>query len=111
MRAVQQANTMEAMRTWLQGLHAMRQVNEQALRQWSTRHADATRRLRGAATPADLAVLQFALLTEDAAACARYWQDLAGTVLETQTELLACGAQLVDVEPLFLPFAPRVLHC
>ena len=108
---VRQANTMDAMRTWLEGLHAMRQVHEQALRQWSTRHADATRRLQGAATPADLALLQFTLFAEDAAASARYWQELAGTALETQTELLACGAQLVDVEPLFLPFAPRVLHC
>jgi hypothetical protein len=80
------------------GIDAMRGVQQQAAQEAAARYEDAARRLRESAAPADLVAIPFSLLQEDLQGAMRYWQELAGTVLETQTEIMGCAWHLLDSE-------------
>ncbi len=100
----------ESVRTVYRGFEAMRRIQEQAARALAERHAAAAAKLRQQDGPAAIAALQGELLREDLADATRYWQDLAGAMLEMNTELLGCATQMVDAEDLFAATAPRFLH-
>jgi hypothetical protein len=105
----QMAAASEGACTMYRGFEAMRRIQEQAARAAAERHAAAAGKLRNKDAVVDLA-LQGELLREDLASAAKYWQDLAGAVLEMNTGLLNCATQLVDTEDLFAATAPRFLH-
>lgn len=92
------------------GLRAMRSIHEEALRDALRRQADATRKLGAAPTADDWMAWQAELLRDEFEAATRYWQQVAGAALEMNSELLGCGAHLVDTEDAFAPFSPRFLH-
>ncbi|HEY0822973.1 MAG TPA: phasin family protein [Ramlibacter sp.] len=100
----------EGVRTIYRGFEAMRRIQEQAAQATAERHAAAAQKLRGKPDAAEFAALQGELLREDFAGAARYWQDLAGALLEMNTELLNCATQMVDTEDVFAATSPRFLH-
>lgn len=100
----------EGVRTVYRGFEAMRRIQEQAARDAADRHSAAALKLRGKSDAAEFAALQAELLREDLASAAKYWQDIAGAVLEMNTELLGCATQMVDAEDLFAATSPRFLH-
>ena len=106
----QMAATSESARTIYRGFEAMRRIQEQAARAAAERHGAAAQNLRKREGTSDLAVMQGELLREDLAAAATYWQDLAGAVLEMNTELVNCAAKIVDTEDLFAATSARFLH-
>ena len=88
----------DASSAMLRGIEAMRGLQQQAAQETAARYEDAARRLRESAAPADLMAIPFGLLQEDLQGAIRYWQELAGTALETQTEVMECAWQLLDSE-------------
>jgi hypothetical protein len=88
----------EASSAMLRGIEAMRGLQQQAAQETAARYEDAARRLRESAAPADLMAIPFGLLQEDLQGVIHYWQELAGTALETQTEVMECAWQLLDSE-------------
>ena len=106
----QMAVATEGTTTLFRGFETLRRIQEQAAHAAAERHAAVAERLRKPASPADVALVQAELLREDLAAAGRYWQDLAATVLEMNTELLNCAAHLVDTEDVMAATAPRFLH-
>ena len=106
----QVAAASEGVRTVYRGLEAMRRIQEEAARAVAERHSAAALKLRAQDGAAGLAALQGELLREDLAGAAKYWQDLAGAMLEMNSELLNCATQMVDAEDLFAATSPRFLH-
>ena len=92
------------------GFESMRRIQEQAAHAAAERHAAVAGKLRERASPADVALVQVELLREDLACAARYWQDLAGAMLEMNTELFGCASRLVDTEDLRAATSARFLH-
>lgn len=90
------------------GFLAIRRIQEQAAQQALDQHAAAAERLRQPCGVADLVALQSQLARQDVEGATRYWQQLAGAVLEMHTELAGCAAHLVDTEDVFA--AARVLQ-
>lgn len=86
----------EASGAVLRGLNTMRTIQERAARQASARHEAAARQLRHSCQPTDLMALQLGLLRDDMQGAAQYWQELAATALEMQTEMMGCASHLVD---------------
>jgi hypothetical protein len=80
------------------GFEAMRKIQEEAAHQAAQRHAEAAQKLRGNCQPADLMAVQSELLRFDFDAAGRYWQQLAAAALEMQTEIMGCGARMIDSE-------------
>lgn len=94
----QVAMAMDASCAMFRGFEAMRAIQQQAAQQAAARHADAARKLRESATGAEWLAVPVELWQADLQSAGRYWQDLAGTVLETQTEMLECAWHLFDAE-------------
>lgn len=80
------------------GFESMRGVQQEAAQATAARYEDAARRLRETSAPADLMTIPFGLLQEDLQGAIRYWQELAGTALETQTEIMGCAWHLLNSE-------------
>lgn len=80
------------------GFETMRSVQQEAAQATAARYEDAARRLRESSGPADLMTIPLGLLQEDLQGAIRYWQELAGTALETQTEIMGCAWHLVNSE-------------
>jgi hypothetical protein len=100
----------EGASTLFRGFEAMRRVQEQAAHAAAERHAAVAEKLRQPAAPADVALAQVELLRDDIACAARYWQDLAAAMLEMNSQLLNCAAQLVDTEDVMAATSARFLH-
>lgn len=94
----QVAMAMEASCAMFRGFEAMRGIQQQAAQQAAARHDTAVRQLREARDPAELMTIPAALLQQDLQCATRYWQNLAATALETQTELFGSAWQLLDAE-------------
>ena len=82
----------------LRGFEAMRKIQQQAAHNASARHKAAAHRLHGTCQPADLMAIQAGLLRDDFESATQYWQQLAATVLEMQTEMMGCTSHLLDSE-------------
>lgn len=81
------------------GFEAMRNIQQQAAHDASARHEAAAQKLHGSTCqPADLMAIQAALLRDDLESATRYWQQLAATALEMQTEMMGCTSHLLDSE-------------
>lgn len=89
------AMAMEASAAFFGGLEAMRRIQQRAAELTSARHREAAKVLRRTAVPSDLMLVPFELWRSDLEAAARCWQELAGAVLEAQTE--AIGAAVSHV--------------
>jgi hypothetical protein len=94
----QLALVMDASSAMFRGFEAMRTIQQQAARQTSARHEAAAHKLRKPCEPAELMAIPFALLQDDLQNATRYWQDLAGTALETQTEMMECTGHLLNTD-------------
>lgn len=93
------------------GFESLRRIQEQAAHAAAERHAVAAQKIRQpSSSPTDLALLQAEVLGEDLACAARYWQDLAGAVLEMNTEIFNCATHLVDTEDVMAATSARFLH-
>ena len=88
----------EASCAMLRGFEAMRKIQQQAAHDASARHQAVSQKLHGAFQPADLMTIQAGLLRDDLESAAQYWQQLAGTALEMQTEMMGCASHLLDSE-------------
>jgi len=86
----------EASTAMLRGIETMRRIQQQAAHDASARHEAVAAKLHDARAPADLMALQAGLLQADWQSASQYWQDLAGTVLEMQVEMMGCASHLVD---------------
>jgi hypothetical protein len=86
----------EAAGAMFRGVEAIRQIQERSTLEAVERHSKAARNYGGAADPAALLLAHATLLGEDLDAAARCWQEMAASALETQCEIVACCAQLVD---------------
>lgn len=100
--------TTETLAVLRRGFDTLRQIQQDAARQASERHARAAKVLSQPCAPERLLALQADLLRQDVEAATRAWQQVADAALETNTELLACTLQLVDTEDVFA--AARGLH-
>jgi len=80
------------------GFEAMRRIQEQAAHHASTRHQAAAKKLHGTCDPGDLMAIQAGLLRDDLESATQYWQQLAATALEMQTEMIGCASRLLDSE-------------
>lgn len=88
----------EASSAMLRGLETMRRIQQEAARDASTRHEAMAGKLHDARAPADLLAMQADLLQADWQSANRYWQDLAGTAIEMQVEMMGCASHLLDSE-------------
>lgn len=100
----------ESASTMVRGFESMRRIQQQTAQEAAARHATAGLKLRSHCTPLELVAVQGELLRSDVEAATRCWQQLAGVAMETTTELLACGARLVDTEDVLAALSPRFLH-
>ncbi len=96
MQRQQMAVAGDAAGVMFRGVEAIRQIQERSTLEAVQRHAKAAREYSAATDPATLLLAQAALLREDLDAAARYWQEMAASALETQCEIAACCAHLVD---------------
>jgi len=80
------------------GFEAIRKVQQQAAHTAAQRHGAVAQRLHAGCAPADLVAIQSELLAGDFKGAAQYWQDLAATAMEMQTEIMGCTSHLVDSE-------------
>lgn len=92
------------------GLQSMRRIQEQAAREVTEHQALFTQQLRKPCSPIEVMALQGELLRFQLDAATRYWQQLAGAAMETGTEMMACGAHMVDAEDVLAATSPRILH-
>ncbi len=88
----------EASGAMLRGFETMRRIQQEAAHEASTRHEALAGKLRDARAPADLLAMQAELLQADWQSANRYWQDLAGTAIEMQAEMMGCASHLLDSE-------------
>ena len=82
----------------IRGFESMRRIQQQAAHEASARHKAVAQRLHGSCQPTDLMAIQTGLLREDLESASQYWQQLAATVLEMQTEMMGCTSHLLDSE-------------
>jgi hypothetical protein len=94
----QLALVMDASCAMFRGFEAMRTIQQQAAHQASARHEAAAHKLRAPCAPADLMAIPFGLLQDDLQNATRYWQELAATALETQTEMMGCTSHLFNAD-------------
>jgi hypothetical protein len=80
------------------GFEAIRKIQQQAAHTAAQRHEAVAQRLHGGCAPADLMAIQSELLSSDLKGATQYWQDLAATAMEMQTEMMGCASHLVDSE-------------
>lgn len=80
------------------GFEAIRKIQQQAAHTAAQRHEAVAQRLHAACAPADLMAIQSELLAGDFKGATQYWQDLAATAMEMQTEIMGCTSHLVDSE-------------
>ena len=80
------------------GFEAMRKVQQQAAHTAAQRHEAVAQRLHAGCAPADLMAIQSELLASDFKGATQYWQDLAASAMEMQTEIMGCTSHLVDSE-------------
>ena len=80
------------------GFEAIRKVQQQAAHTAAQRHEAVAQRLHAGCAPADLLAIQSELLAGDFKGATQYWQDLAATAMEMQTEIMGCTSHLVDSE-------------
>jgi hypothetical protein len=80
------------------GFEAIRKIQQQAAHTAAQRHQAVAQRLHGGCAPADLMAIQSDLLSGDLKSATQYWQDLAATAMEMQTEMMGCASHLVDSE-------------
>lgn len=80
----------------LRGFQAMRKIQEEAAQQATARQQAAAEKLHTSCQPTDLLALQAGLLRDEVESAAHYWQELAATALEMQTEMMGCASHLVD---------------
>ena len=77
----------------------MRRIQQQAAHAASARHEAVAAKLHGNCTPADLhGDAGRPAAQADLAKRQPYWQDLAGTALEMQIEMMGCASHLLDSE-------------
>ena len=88
----------EASGAMLRGLETMRRIQQEAAHDASVRHDAVAGKLHNARAPMDLMAMQAELLQADWQSANRYWQDLAGTAIEMQVEMMGCASHLVDSE-------------
>ena len=86
----------EAAGVMFRGVEAIRQIQERSALEAVERHSKAAREYGAATDPSALLLAHAALLHADLDAAARCWQEMAASALETQCEIAACCAQLVD---------------
>jgi hypothetical protein len=86
----------EAAGAMLRGVEAIRQIQERSALEAVERHSKAARHWAAATDPAALLLAHANLLREDLEAAGQYWQEMAASALETQCEIAACCAQLVE---------------
>lgn len=94
----QLAAVMDASSAMFRGFEAIRAIQQQAAQDASSRHQAAAAQLRQPSNPAGLMAVPFELLQADLQCAARYWQDVAAAVLETQTEVMECAGDLVNTD-------------
>lgn len=82
----------------LRGFEAMRKIQQQAAHHASTRHEAVAQKLHNPCEPADWMAMQAGLLRDDLESATQYWQQLAATALEMQTEMMGCASHLLDSE-------------
>jgi hypothetical protein len=80
------------------GFEAIRKIQQQAAHTAAQRHEAVAERLHANCAPADLMAIQSELLAGDFKNATQYWQDLAATAMEMQTEIMGCTSHLVDSE-------------
>lgn len=90
--------TTEASCAMLRGFEAIRKIQEQAAHDMSARHQAIAQKLHGACQPADLMAMQADLMRDNLESATQYWQQLAASALETQTEMMGCASHLLDSE-------------
>lgn len=88
----------EASSAMMRGFETMRTIQQQAAHDASARHGALAEKLHGPCAPGDVMAMQFGLLQADWQCANRYWQDLAGTALEMQVEMMGCASRLLDSE-------------
>jgi hypothetical protein len=88
----------EASSAMIRGFDAMRKLQEQAAHDATERHAAVARKLQGASQPLELMTIQAASMRDDLESATQYWQQLAATTLEMQTEVMGCASHLLDSE-------------
>ncbi len=88
----------EASNALMRGFDAMRKLQEQAAHDAAERHAAVARKLQGASQPFELMTIQAASVRDDLESATQYWQQLAATALEMQTEVMGCASHLLDSE-------------
>lgn len=86
----------EASCAMLRGFEAMRRIQQRAAHQAVTRHEAAAHKLHGPLGSVDLMDIQSTLWQGDLQAATQYWQQLAATAMEMQTEIVGCASHLVD---------------
>lgn len=86
----------EASNAMVRGCDTLRKLQEQAVRDATERHAAVARKLQGTMQPVELAAIQAASVRDDLESTAQYWQQLAATALEMQTEMMGCATHLLD---------------
>jgi hypothetical protein len=90
------------------GFETVRKVQEEAGQHAMARQSAALGKLTNAKDPLQFLAAQSEMLGLDTQSAARYWQELAGAVLEMQTEVLGCCTHLVDSESMLQ--ATAALH-
>jgi len=88
----------EASNAMIRGFDAMRKLQEQATHDAAERHAALARKLQTTSQPVELVTIQAASVRDDLESVTQYWQQLAATALEMQTEMLGCASHLLDSE-------------
>ena len=88
----------DASSAMIRGFEAMRKIGQQTAHDASARHKAVAQKLHGTCQPADLMTIQAGLLRDDLESATQYWQQLAATVLEMQTEMMGCTTHLLDSE-------------
>jgi len=88
----------EASGAMMRGLETMRRIQQEAAHDVAARHEALAGKMHDARAPADLLAMQAGLLQADWQSANRCWQDLAGTAIEMQVEMMGCASHLVDSE-------------
>jgi hypothetical protein len=78
------------------GFEAIRKIQEEAAHHASVRHEAAAQKLHGSCQPTELIAIQAGLLREDIESATQYWQQLAATAMEMQTQMMGCTSHLLD---------------
>lgn len=80
------------------GFEQMRDLQTAALQEAGQHESGVAERFGRHPDPVGLLAVQLDLMRFRYERGLRYWMDLAGTAMEIQTELAACGARLVNTE-------------